>query len=700
MKRLHHVLVFDEFSQKGNKISYLLENSKGQVQLTDKQLKEIEDELGVSNFDEFLEKFAPVVYPVMTEEGASWTLEDNGNTPIKIDKNFKAFKLMLDIMEKRKSSGQSNLEFNWEDSFQSILPASMVEDAKALRGQLEYNKKQLDKLDKADPKYKEIANKIVKTRKEIVKIYQDNPLNLLPLAIEDSKKKLQNLGYTPNSTKEVKESPKLGYLEFSPNGEIEFKEIKNKKEAVTDLVLTEAKENSNSLTIQNWLENDYNKVTKEDKKNNYVKNLVLSTFTNKYEIIESTNVEELKARYTQQLDIYKAQLENSFESLSEIFTKLLGIKAFFDQGNEKMDVKLIILNENVNELVKRKKLLNTYLSSLNLKEFSKDLNLGANIYTAIIPNVIIGKDEVEFEVDDLDDISFEEEEKQIDGKTSNLGSAKEILEELTKENILTFINFKADKDSNFESMQKYGIKKFEEDLKTASFNKKTSYIVPCYPNFTVVADTDFKVDLRIDNKDSYTYLKGVYIDASYVTAGLVAAYLNPQGLLHTKRFDIKKSELNMENPGVRINLEEPKLGRKIVTALAKESNLGIIGKIKSEIRELNQGFIFICDEKVNYMYPMICRNTKKEEIFKVLLLEYIKKVVNEKTKGSLAAIKELNKNIFRNWEKEVDKLNSIIKEGEKVTVDTEEKEPKIVVSLVKDGAVIEDLDIQLDSLDD
>lgn len=701
MKRLHHIIIVDEFSKEAPKLLYMLQSFDNPKQLLDSHLKEIETTLGVSSFDEFLEKFAPTIYPVITEEGASWTFENNGNTPIRIDKNFKPLVQILNIMEKRKSSGQANIEFNWQDAFQTILPASMVEDAKALRGQLEYNTKKLNKLDKEDPQYKSIASKIIKIRKEIAKTYKDNPLNLLPLAIEDSKNKLASLGYNPNKKEDKKELPKLGYLEFGENGEIEFKELKSKEESVTALAITEQKENSTSLAIQNWLEKDYDNFVKDENRNNYVKNLVVSTFTNKYELVENINVEEVKARYAQQLNIYKTQLENSFEALNEIFTKLLGIKALFDQGNSKMDLKLIILNQTSNELAKNKKLFNDYLKSINLREFNENLTLGANIYTAVIPNIIVTQDEEEnyFDVDgNIADIK--EENSNNSSGVYNLGSAKELLEVLTQNKILTFINFKANKNSVFESIKMYGIEKFENELEIAKFDDKSDYIVPCYPNFTVIGDEDFKVDLRINNQDSYTYLKGIYIDAAYVAAGLVAAYLNPQGLLHTPRFEIKKSDLNMEYPGVRINLEEPTLAKKLTTSLSKESIYGVNAEIRNGIKDLNKGFIFICDEQSNYMYPLLCRNIKKQEIFKVLLKQYTQKVIFQKTNGSVELIKKLDSTLFRSWQKESQKFNAICKKNDKLEVEVDGKEYSLKIWLSKDGEVVEDLDVKLETAQD
>lgn len=674
MKNLVKGIVFDEFFNEGEKLTFILKEASEQNhrQLGEKIQQNIENKLGVKSFEEFLDKFAPTIYPVVTQDKIEWTLENNGQKGIKLNLEYKPLKVLLDLMDSRKKSSKSKLEFNWQDSLQAILPSSMVEDAKRLRRELELSTKEIENTDKTSPRYIELAKQIKSSIDKIRRIYEDNPLNLLPLAINDCEKKLESLNYAlPNNT-ESNDRLRIGYYKFNENGEVKFEENTSSNLPATK------EDNPQTVTskIQNWLEKDYCKLvkSKNQPENPYIKNLIVSNFSNaNNQLSEKMSIGELKKTQQTQIKIYKKTLEGSFNSLNKIFTKLLGVRAFFEQNPSKEKPMLIIANEKITELVKEKKALEIYLKSLNRTSFSDEAALGANIWLGIIPGIVCNgkiEESIDFgKIDDLDDfINGEYDQVEESNVLTSISAAKEIMELLKENEIITFFNFEANKNSTFEELQKYGLEKFKNDLETLKL-KKSPYFVPCYPNFSIIDEQDFKIDLKAEKNDNPLYLQGVYIDSSYVAAGLVTAYLEPKNLL-SNEFGFNKDKINLDYPGVRINLEEPDFGIKIKTSIAKESNFDLITETKQEIRDLKVGFIFICNEFEDTMFTFLCRSTDKNPIYRVLTADYVKKLFMKLTKGDPDKIKALETSIIRDWtQKEKDKINVVLKENDSIEID-------------------------------
>ena len=58
----NRTMLFEEINPEKNDLLTLIGDVKGKSSLDDDKVKEINENLLVSSFDEFLEKFAPVVY--------------------------------------------------------------------------------------------------------------------------------------------------------------------------------------------------------------------------------------------------------------------------------------------------------------------------------------------------------------------------------------------------------------------------------------------------------------------------------------------------------------------------------------------------------------------------------------------------------------------------------------------------------------
>ena len=683
MKNLVKTIVFDEFNSKTDKLSYIL-TEKGQGELSDETIKKIEDKLQVSSFDEFLKKFAPTVYPTTTDKDIVWKLEESypGQKGIKLDMNYKPLKLLTELMEKRRSLGKSNLEFDWQDAFQSILPTNMVEEAKQIRGRLEYLFRELDNA--VGEKYDELVDAIFDCREEIRKQYEDNVMNLLPLAIEDCRTKLKSLEIKEDENGVIDSSKKvIGEYCFTNSGALEFKELnleQESREAITQNQLEMKK-------IQEWIELDYKAYTEEKnlEENKYVKQLIVNSYSNGGIISASSeDYENLKTNYRNLVGTYKENIKSSFEGLNDIFQKILGVKAFFDQNMTKEKINLIIANDSITTLSSIKDSLEKYLRIISPEKYKDDREKGSNFWLAIVPGIVTeGKREAQGRRRNLDEgLSKAKESNSKIEKGTMISSTQEVVSLLAKYRVFTFTSFKtmvikdgeAKYNSNtFEALQRFGIKKYREELEKISF-EESSYTIPCFPNFCIADSGYFNLDIKADENDSVLSLKGVYVDASYIAAGLVASYLNPK-ILKSNRFKFEDKEVDMRYPGVRINLEDMEIAKKISTTMSKESNIGIVKRIKEEVKDFGVGFIFICDEDLKTMYPYLCRSINKKRLYRTMTLYYIGNSIAEFTNNNKEKIKNIKNNIkVKNWGRDnLGKINKILNEVNDLEVDEDYK---------------------------
>lgn len=684
MKNLVKAIVFDEFNSKTDKLSYIL-MEKGQGELSDEIIKKIEEKLQVSSFDEFLKKFAPTVYPTTTDKNIIWELEESypGQKGIKLDMSYKPLKMLVELMDKRKSLGKSNLEFDWQDAFQSILPINMVEEAKQIRGRLEYLFRELNGA--VGEKYDELVDAIFDCREEIRKQYEDNVMNLLPLAIEDCRTKLKTLEFKEDENGIIDDSvPVIGEYRFDENGALEFKEIDLESQTQEGMIQNQLE----MKKIQEWIELDYETYAEEKniEESKYVKNLIVSSYSNSGErsLVSREDYDELKANYRNLVGTYKENIKASFEGLNDIFQKILGVKAFFDQNTTKEKINVIIANDSITTLASIKDSLEKYLRIISPKKYKEDVENGSNFWLAIVPGIMTeGRRDGQRRKRDLDEgLRRNKDTSSQMEKGTTISSTQEIVSLLSRYKIFTFTNFRtipvkegeAKYNSNtFEALQRFGIKKYREELEKISF-EDSSYTIPCFPNFCVADGGYFNLDIKADENDSVLSLKGVYVDASYVAAGLVASYLNPK-ILKSNRFKFEDKDVDMRYPGVRINLEDMELARKISTTMSKESNIGIVERIKEEIKDFGIGFIFICDEDLKTMYPYLCRSVNKKRLYRTMTIYYIGNSITEFTNNNKEKIKNIKNDIrVKNWGRDnLGKINKILNEVNDLEVDEDYK---------------------------
>ena len=122
----------------------LVGDVKGVDSLSDEKVQEILRELEVSSFDDFLQKFTPVVYSFYNanNQKVMYTLEkpehvpENMLTEIHLNKQLDFLKMLITLIDTKRSQGLMNVDFKFETLLELISPAKVMDDIKQVRADL------------------------------------------------------------------------------------------------------------------------------------------------------------------------------------------------------------------------------------------------------------------------------------------------------------------------------------------------------------------------------------------------------------------------------------------------------------------------------------------------------------------------------------------------------------------------------------
>ena len=275
INQTNRTILFEEINSEKLDLLTLIDEIGNFESLEDEKIKEINNHLLVKSFDEFLEKFEPKIYSYYdaNSKNIMYLLEKPEGIPkefvteISIDKGNTFFKMLNTLIDSRKSQGNKNVDFKFENILELISPKKVMEDIKQIRKEIAYTFSKYEELDENNPKKLELGDKLNQKFEEASYNY-NNVLGMLPLAIEDIKTRL--LIENDKSTLAT-DKIKLGMLQIGDKGELEV--IEYKQEVSSDLVLIEEK---NSTELVEAFKYDYESVTEQS--NAYMKDLIVRTF--------------------------------------------------------------------------------------------------------------------------------------------------------------------------------------------------------------------------------------------------------------------------------------------------------------------------------------------------------------------------------------------------------------------------------------
>ena len=685
INQTNRTILFEEINGEKLDLLTLIDEIGSFESLEDEKIKEINNHLLVKSFDEFLAKFEPKIYSYYdaNSKNIMYLLEKPEGIPkefvteISIDKGNTFFKMLNTLIDSRKSQGNKNVDFKFENILELISPKKVMEDIKQIRKEIAYTFSKYEELDDNNPKKLELGDKLNQKFEEASYNY-NNVLGMLPLAIEDIKTRL--LIENDNSTLAT-DKIKLGMLQIGDKGELEV--IEYKQEISSDLVLIEEK---NSTELVEAFKYDYESVTEQS--NAYMKDLIVRTFVPLAKGIVDVDLEQEIQNYNNYLEFYKIAQENFIKVAKPLVEKILGIKMFFEQYDAKiamMQPALLITNIKADMLIRgeNKEKLKAYLNTVNSKnDFENTVWLG------IYPNVDL---DVKKSSGKIRERFKGSQNNGVEKNKNNIETLSNLMTVLGSYKIQLFFNFEGNSETTFDDVATKGIEKYLEKTKILENQRYSEYLVPVIPNFTIIPKD--KSGVILDAKMKYEnevaklskekedllqfWIEGVYIDGAYVAAGIIASMQCPSYL--KERF----SNTSPNYPGVRFDIEAEDNAYKVKTTMAKEIS-GFTNSLKDKINQFNYGFIFSSDsvqvnkEKIKnitvYKARTLARNDEGmyESVYKTLTTTYIERILRYATMD----FKEDKLNNFFStnplsqksvWLKDRKFVNSIMQKGDDIS---------------------------------
>lgn len=717
IKQTSKLLLMEEFCTADDKpdLYTLLRNED--VRLKSEFYSLIEEKLEVRSFEEFVSKFMPSVWEWTETDGNGsfrfcYSLEKpSGNQDaheLDLSKN-EFYNMVMELYSQKGTSGSSNLDYSYDRVAELLAPQKVMENAKQLRKDLQYNYEKMNKLGEgAKMEINECRKKIIEIRKEIVSQYKNSFTGTLKLALADTEQKLATLSdkQSHGSNGNAEETGQTKALPckvlFDENGDLDVKTIEDNNSNSGDVQVLAIEDNNSSNgsttkepenSLVKWISDDYEKYGNSG---DYVKNLIVSNYCgNSTEVLEKRELIKKRNQYT---EAYKKAQEQFIRAVSSAVEKILDVKVFFEQASingRKLPAPVIVTNCKASKLMQEgvKEKFEYYISECG-KEIDK-----YRIWFAIVPAIGDADfvDKVSNDPIDLDNVDLFEESGDSKVKTQDgdvmvsMESLKQILPILEKGKITTFFNYRANEKTGFAKFNNDIIEKYRE--KTSSINGK-SYAVFCYPNFTILPKKETAIKIGATGeadaeRSEYLDIPGVYVDSAYVAAGLVVASQNPEYL------EKKGYSVNLNNPDVRFDLEEGDNRFIMLTNMNRESKAAMDQEVNENIGKDKFGFCFGSDtiypkgnqNPVKNTYVFVARNMHKtngvyDPIYRRLTMDFVMQYLQTENisvggdnKFKKSVVEDFIKNIVGEWKREAesdtnkDKVNNILKANEDITLD-------------------------------
>lgn len=643
IEQTNRTILFEEINPEKLDLLTIIGDVKGLESLDDDKIKEINEKLLVKDFDQFLDKFSPTVYSffnaanqkVMYTLSKPTTIPDDciQEIPINLQNDF--LKMLLTMIQTKRSQGIENVDFKFENILDMISPKKVMDDIKATRKEIHYLHGEYEKLEENDPLKLDIGDKLNSKFEEASKSY-NNIMAMLPLAIEDSKQRL-----LAGQASDGAQSEKFvaGLLTMGEEGELKI--LERPKEESNELMITE---NSSTTALAEVFKEDYENITEQP--TDYVADLVVRTFCP----LPVTSVQELDIvkeveKYNSYLDFYQTSKNDFIKVVKPLIEKILGVFIFFDQyqsKNKGMVPTMLITNNPLDMTVKSNNLprLQVYLNTVNNKnDFKNTIWFG-----------IVG--DIEFNQENKVQLSrerFKGNKKVIKPGVNTMTALTSLLHGINDYKIQTFFSFETCEETSFSALSTKGVNDYIEKCNILTRKDYSEYAIPCIPNMSVVPKnksgltldaymqaTEEGAQLSTDKKDLLRlWIEGVYIPASYVAAGITASYQCAEFL--SSRF----KNVAKEYPGVRFDIEASNYALKLPTTLAKEIS-GYTNKIKDNINNKNFGFIFSSDNfqvdgkdvrqiTVYKARSMQMVENEYENLYKTLVSTYVMRMMRAQT---------------------------------------------------------------------
>lgn len=717
IKQTNRTLLFEEINPEKPDILTLIGDVRGIDSLSDEKIKEMNKELLVRNFDEFINKFDPVVYSyynAAVETGTGKivytlrkpeTIPEEMLTVVHLNKQNDFLNMLMSLVEAKRSQSIINVDFQFDKLTDMISPRKVMEDIKQNRKELQYVYKTYAELEDGDPHKLDVADKL-NIMFEEASVNYNNVLAMLPLAIEDIKTRLL-LG----EAEEKKDNTPLtlGVLSMDENGEL--KVLEAPKAETSELMVVDDNVNAGLIAA---LEEDYETLNEES--SDYVKALVTRTYCPLAStMVSNIDIKQEVSNYNSYLEFYKTAKDDFIKVVKPLIEKILGVWAFFEQypSNIKgMKPSMFITNISNDMLVKANNLprLIAFLNTVNAKN-----DFDNAIWYGIVPSVSL---------DQNSNVRLTRQRFQGNEKTEKTGvnsveALVRLLDVLKDYSVQCFFSYETGDKTTFNNMATEGIEKYEDRCSSLIGKAYSEYAIPCIPNFTIIPKEksgvilDNRMLLNENNMAELSkekedimklWIDGVYVGAAYIAAGLVAAYQCPEYLK-----EMFKKNVDAELPGVRFDIESGDHPLRVHTVMAKEIT-GFTNTIKNEINRHSFGFVFssenavLCTENIHNIMVYKARNLMSdgkvyEPIYKTQVTTYIERILRHATgdfkQENIVQFFSNNPSSQKSrWQEKRGCVNAVIGDGDDIEYEIDEANGYCVLNITFNGNV-KNLEIEI-----
>lgn len=307
------------------------------------------------------------------------------------------------------------------------------------------------------------------------------------------------------------------------------------------------------------------------------------------------NLELLEKYYREYLSYYINMLHEFWWEAKPLIETMLGVRNFFESytpAEGVMPPKMVITNCTPEFLqdARYKETFRLYMETVNEKNY-----VDGAIWYAIIPRLPYADGKKE---------SVRERFLSTAGDThaypaNRTEGVQVVLEILGRYQVQTFLSVIAQNDTTFYSVREKGIDSFEDSFQFLNSSDNREYIIPCYPNFTIIPQEYTLmmpgIKTSYDAFENRIHLGGekkvwmdeLIVEASYIAAGLAAACQCPSYL--AERYGNRMVQENM--PGVAYRLCGE--GHNVKTKTRMFGEVVDYGEeVYSQIERYGKGIIF------------------------------------------------------------------------------------------------------------
>lgn len=660
MEQTNRTILFEEVNPNKRNLLELIHVEDHKKSLTDEEISDINAQLIVASFEEFVDKFAPSVFMLLDTTNCKVTFSTEAiGKEILLNRDNPLFSIFLTMIEEKEKQKNIFLNFNG-------LLETMVQDD-ALNQFVESRNHLFQCVGKSEELLK-------KEWAEFIEKYDDGIL-LLNLYI-----------------KEV-------YALFSN----EKRSVRQEKEVVDDgnmqirTVCTVAKYPA-SIVPERIVQDTLLQLLKESRICN---DALLWRCILLPSLMEEKNFEEIGMWYESYYDLLKKIVKDFWSAMQPLMQTMLGVRTFFRQYENHNGMKplLLISNIAIEDTVnhKNREKLEIYLNTVNATSYMSNV-----IWYAILPNVSSKRVDATH-IRERFAGHLEKKEKAC----AHVEETTDLLNLLGTYKIQCFVNFEHSREYSFAEFQANGIEKMNQILDEFQGVSQKDYFVPCYPNFTVFPEecTYFVARKRLSydeiresvqlQKEERVWLDSIGIGAAYVAAGIFAACQCVEYLQEKY-----KAAVNVKVPGVSYRICEENHNHITattmpgeVTAVPREHLQEAIRKSRGVLFGQEKGkMILLTDRTFAYsehnplLVSMVQTVSYMERMIRFATQDYKKNLLVE-------FFQRRPGGIISSWyANDSATINAILKDGERLEYQLDDSEDKCTfhIYFLKNNLVIDD----------